>query len=155
MKKSFLLLLLPFMAFISASTIPYGVNKRPMPVGDDFSKILPQTIGDYKISGFVPPNPDMDGQAFYKTKDSEMFLLFGKCSDKNALDEVFNVVVTESTNRDSIHPDVLVQKKDPSYIKITTTKKPFFGWTRGTYYFSVESHSGAAKLDEFMKLFPY
>lgn len=153
----FFVLCIALFAFRSDKAVPYGVDKRPMPRGNDFKKLIPEKVGDFTRISFHNPSPDSDGDAKYRKPDStEVFMLFGSGVSMDDVQSVFDIVCTEATNKDSLKPEQLVKKKDPSYILM---HKPdgvdFFGWTRGYYYFSVESRKGKAVLDEFMKVFPY
>jgi hypothetical protein len=149
-------LLLVATAAFSQKTIPYGVDKKPLPAGEQFQKILPKKVGAFVLTEFKEPEPGLDGEALYKNGKEEIFMLFSRAKDAKDLKETMQTIHTE-TKGDALQElrDISL-KTDSAYIHLIGKKIAFFAWTRGLYCFSADSNErNAATLKNFMDSFPY
>lgn len=140
----------------SQKPVPYGVEKKPLPTGDRFEKILPKKVGVFVLTDFTPPQPGLDGEALYKNGKEEVFMLFSLAKNAKDLKETMQTIFTE-TQKDAVKElrDVSL-KTDPAYIHLIGKGIAFFAWTKGKYCFSADSKNGnAAALKKFVESFPY
>jgi hypothetical protein len=144
------------LAFASIADIPYDVDKRSLPSGSDFSKILPEKVGAFTRKEFTPPQPGLDGEATYSDGKKEIFMLFSLAETEADRKEVMQTIYTEVKNNRTTEKPLVSLKTDPAYIKYIGPKMAFFAWTRGKYCFSADAVGGSKEsLDAFMQAFPY
>lgn len=152
---AFLLLACLSCAF-SKKPAPYGIDKKPLPSGTRFEKILPGKVGAFVLKEFKEPTPGLDGEALYQNGKEEVFMLFSLAKDAADLKETMQTIFTE-TKKDALNElrDVSL-KTDPAYIHLVGNKIAFFAWTRGLYCFSADSKGGdLIVLKNFLNAFPY
>ncbi|HJW71405.1 MAG TPA: hypothetical protein VJ486_01000 [Geothrix sp.] len=149
------LLVLPaLMALVSQ--MPFAVDRKPLPRGEDWQVLLPADLGPYHRESLKAPTRDRDGEARYAGKGETFFLLFGKAPDARALRDILATVERESKSQ----PGQLIEEKvdlrvPGAYVLRIEKRGAFFAWARGTYYFSVETKGGKATLQAFLERFPY
>ena len=141
---------------LAQAPIPFGIDKRPMPQGDDLNQLLPERVGAFqRLPIQVPPDIHMaEIYANYTAERSGIFMELGIGDDP---------VVAQDGVKTAIGclPDdgeVLAESvgTDPSYHKAKTETGAFLAWSRGGYYFSVHAHLGRERaLDAFMEAFPF
>jgi hypothetical protein len=149
-----IVLLATFMCQAQKGNIPYEISHRAMPKGNNFAKIMPEKVGNFVRSKFKPPRPGFDGECVYSDGQTEILVLFGLAKDYNETQKTVRTMAMDAETQD-LTENKQVFKKDPSYALMVNSKSSFFIWTRGFYYFSVESKSGKENLDRFMNAFPY
>ncbi|MEN9447073.1 MAG: hypothetical protein RJA25_363 [Bacteroidota bacterium] len=155
MKKILAIFFIFFNVFAFAQSVPYNVNKKKFPLGDEFDKILPQKLGEwerYAFHDFVIGR-EM-GKVFYTNRKNRVFITFGKAYSQLEL----------STAWTNIYDDAISGKKNEIKQQNTNSSNKYllmngesgflFAWTRNFYYFSIEAKSKQLA-DEFMKVFPY
>jgi hypothetical protein len=145
---------------------PYGVEKRPMPVGANLDELLPKQIGPYTRTlleesenrGVTPSSIKVDGASVYATYKSgakEVFVEFAISSDAASAQETLITAAADTIGKFPTNPRLGSINTEPSYLSVTNKSGAFYAWTRAGYYFSASAKGGAADLEVFMKAFPY
>lgn len=131
----------------AAGEVPYGVDTRPMPEGEDLDTLLPLQVGPYTRESVEPP------YAHYRRGTNTIFFELGICADASEAQMGVSNAEGETNAEfpDSAERSVYSLEGDPSYFKYAG----FMAWTRGRYLFLVNTGGEDADLDEFMKAFPY
>jgi hypothetical protein len=155
-----LAIVLSFM-FIPASgqnsqkfSIPFGIDKRPMPTGTDLNVLVPPSVGSFTREQLPPDakaRSDEDLNVTYKSGSDSVF--FGFSIPDTPADAYEAVKVTREeaiASKVNMKGEQYVIGKDPSYFKVAD----FMSWTRGKYFFYAKANSPAA-LDKFMRAFPF
>lgn len=140
--------------------IPYGIDKRPMPKGEDVGQLLPQRVGPFTLYSrrVTVTGVNRDSiDAMYTKSRSVVWLTLQVCADAVTAQ---SRVITVQSEMDAEFPEaadrhLCATGREPSYFKSVTEVHAFLGWTRGRYYFSAQALGGEAKLDRFMESFPY
>lgn len=137
--------------------IPYGIDARPMPNGNDYDKLLPLQIGSFQRKGIdIPPNPQVSSiYAKYQGKGGDIFVEFGPCDD---VETAWKAVETAKAETVAEFPEVSQWESlgtEPSFFKAISPRDAFIAWTRGRYYFSAHARGGEKELDRFLTAFPY
>jgi len=141
---------------VSGKEIPYHVDKRTVPLKSDFNKLLPEKIGDFIRAEYQDPKPGQDGEALYKSKDGEIFMLFSHQDNAADVKEVMKVIMDETNAHIENAAAEINLETDPAYIHLIGPKIAFFAWNRGLYCFSADSTNGnKSVLNNFMNSFPY
>lgn len=134
-----------------SAEVPFGVDTRPMPAGDDLDTLLPSQVGAF---GRVELRPcdDIHSDAIcatYRAGESEVFVELGLCGSADVAQEAL------ATAKENSPSDVVAQAwssgADPSFFMAGGV---FMAWTRGGYFFVAAAKSEAG-LDALMKAFPY
>ena len=147
-------------------TAPYGVEKRPMPVGLNLDELLPKEVGPYtrrlleesEHRGVTPSSIQVDGSSVYATYKSgakEVFVEFAVSSSAESAQETLITAAGDTTGKFPSDPLFGSIGTEPSYLKVNNKSGAFYAWTRGKYYFSASAKDGAADLAAFMQSFPY
>ena len=137
--------------------VPYGVDKRLMPSGDDLEALLTPQVGSF-VRGPIGVPKDIYRDPIYATYrcgKSMVFVELGICGTPSGSQ---GAIATAKRETDAEFPDVpqqCVLRADPSYLRVIPKQGAFFAWTRGGYYFSAHTKQGEADLDAFMQAFPY
>ena len=138
------------------SEIPYHIDKRILPENPDFNALLPEKVGDFVRVEYQDPKRGQDGEALYKSKDGEIFMLFSHQDNATDVKEVMNVIMDETNAYVENAAAEINLETDPAYIQLVGPKIAFFAWNRGLYCFSVDSSNGNKMvLNNFMNSFPY
>ena len=128
--------------------VPYGIDKRPMPTGDDLETLLPRQVGQFGRGEI--PRRDSEVNVTYRAGESEISVEFGISDSADAAQEGLTIVKGNTTGL-----DIAIQAwsigTEPSFLKAGHV---LMVWTRGGYYFSAHAES-EADLDAFMEAFPY
>lgn len=137
--------------------VPYGVDNRPMPTGDNPDVLLPAQVGPFVRERLdIPPNIQTNSiYAGYRKGDSTVFVELGICGTPSGSQRA---MMNAKGETDAEFPDVpqqCVLKADPSFLRTVNKLGAFFAWTRGGYYFSAHAKKGEADLDAFVRAFPY
>ena len=140
-----------------ADDVPYGVDQRPMPTGDDLDVLLPSRVGSFvrgplRVPGAIHDNPIY---ADYRGGTSGVFVELGICSEPSGAQQAIRTAKAETDAEFPGIPQEGVLGTDPSYLRTANRLGAFFAWTRGSYYFSAHAKGGEADLDAFLKAFPY
>lgn len=156
MKNLFVIILVATSNLLFAQSIPYSVNKKKYPLGEDFDKIMPLKIGNwtrYAFHDFVIGRET--GTVYYKLNDKQVYLTFGKAYSQTDLSSAWTRIYDNAT---SGKEKQIKQKSSTGsttkYILMQSTSNLYFAWTRNLYYFSIQTKY-KTDADEFMKLFPY
>jgi hypothetical protein len=178
MKMIVILIMLSILSFLPAQnktkkeiqplkgSAPYGVEKRPQPVGLNLDELLPKQVGPYTLTlleesenrGVTPSSIKLDGPSVYATYKSgakEIFVEFAVSSDAASAQETLVVAAADTVGKFPTNPRLGSLGTEPSYLTVTNKSGAFYAWTRGGYYFSASAKGGTADLDAFMKSFPY
>ena len=145
---------------------PYGVEKRPLPVGLNLDELLPKQVGPYTRTlleesenrGVTPTSIKVDGASVYATYKSgakEIFVEFAVSSDAETAQETLIPAAADTVGKFPTDPRHGSIGTEPSYLSVINKSGAFYAWTRGKYYFSASAKGGVADLDAFMKAFPY
>ncbi len=169
MKKSSVLLLFTLLLFIAAALllkftatvpvsrqgddIPCQIHKRPMPKGNDFSKILPKKLGDFERIIYHAPTSSTDGDATYRAGKQEILILFSLSDNLSDAAVIMETVYDEIKNEGGETRKISL-KTNPAYILLINKRVAFFTWNRDKYTLSLQTKNKAT-LDQFMKDFPY
>ena len=140
---------------MSQPTPPYGIDKRPLPAGDNSDNLLPRQVGAYtrqplRRAGNYPGAPIY---ADYKSGAATIFMELGisdsahdaRCTLETACGETGGPAPGEAYDGNG----------DSSYWRTVNSDGAFMAWTRGKYYFSAHAKGGEKDLDTFMQAFPY
>lgn len=141
---------------VSEKGIPYQIDKRILPENPDFNALLPEKVGDFVRVEYQDPKPGQDGEALYKSKDGEIFMLFSHQDNAIDVKEVMKVIMDETNEYVENAAAEINLETDPAYIHLIGPKIAFFAWNRGLYCFSADSSNGnKSVLSSFMNSFPY
>ena len=144
--------------------VPYQVDQRSMPSGEDLDTLLPVQIGPFRRAEMDDADEVRNTQicAEYRSDGAEIFsdageitVELGVCGDPASAQLG---VETSEAEMNAEFPDaahLLSLKTEPSFFKTRTPRGAFMSWTRGGYYFSAYARSGEEDLDRFMEAFPY
>ena len=142
--------------FIFAQGVPYNVNKKKFPLGDEFQKLMPPTLGEWQRYAFHDYLPGQEtGHVYYRKDKKEIYVEFGKATNQADM----SIIWTKLYNEESDGKENFIKNKNLTstsnkYLLIQTPKTYFYGWSRNLYYFSIKTKT-KADADEFMKVFPY
>jgi Protein of unknown function (DUF3592) len=137
--------------------IPYRIDDRPMPSGEDLDELLPLQVGPFRRVGLDVPD-DLRKSSIYAQYDDDdgvIFVELGVCDDAET---AWMAVETSKAEIDAEFSDaaqVISLKTEPSFFKTNTRRGAFMSWSRGRYYFSAHARSGDNDLDRFLTAFPY
>jgi hypothetical protein len=157
MKRSVFLFFLLFSGIILfAQTVPYNVNKRKFPLGDEFEKLMPLKLGKWNRFAFHDFVPNQEtGTVYYRLADSQVFVTFGRGYTQTGMNAIWTKIYDDAT---SGKLNQIKQKNSTSastkYLLMQGKSSYYFAWTRNMYFFSIRT-SNKATADEFMKIFPY
>ncbi|KAA6441839.1 hypothetical protein FEM33_00805 [Dyadobacter flavalbus] len=141
---------------VVSKKIPYHVDQRSEPKGSGFNTLIPEKVGDFIRMEYQDPKPGQDGEALYKSKDGEVFMLFSRQDNPDDVKEVMKVIMDEVHMHIAHAISQINLETDPAYIHLIGPKIAFFAWNRGLYCFSADSTSGnESVLNKFMDSFPY
>ncbi|HJU83195.1 MAG TPA: hypothetical protein VJ600_03205 [Holophagaceae bacterium] len=142
---------------VLAGQAPEGGRGKPLPQGANWSALVPPTVGAWHRVSLKEPRPGFDGEARYEGGGQSFFLLFGKAKDASDLKGILTTVEQESREpaKDLVEPEKVVLTGPSLQVYRHAKRGPFYAWTRGLYYFSVETKEGAPVLRAFVKAFPY
>lgn len=139
--------------------VPYAIDRRPMPIGLDLDRLLPQQVGPYARASIEGPPLQPDGDSLYaryRSGATEIFVEFAVMSRAELAQEILRVAAGDAAGGVfPTDPTFGAIGKEPSYLKTTNANGAFFAWTRGVYYFSAHAKSGQAALDAFLQAFPF
>lgn len=146
-----------YISFVShAQTIPYNVQKKKYPLGEQFQNLLPLKLekwNRYAYHDFVPNHET--GYVYYRKDNQQVYLTFGKAYSLSGLNAEWSKIYDDAKES---KPGKLVHHNPATtatkYLYVNGNKTCFFAWTRNFYYFTVEAKSKTL-VDEFMKVFPY
>ncbi|MBK9329470.1 MAG: hypothetical protein IPM95_09210 [Sphingobacteriales bacterium] len=157
MRNFYLVAFLTAFAFLTfAQPVPYNVNKKKFPLGEDYQKLLPLKIGTWKRFSFHDFLPGQErGSVYYQLEKKEIFVQFGKALNQanmaiewsklceDAMDgRQYKVLQQNNTN---VNTKFLLMEGKSGY---------YYAWTRNLYYFSIRTKV-KADADDFMKSFPW
>jgi hypothetical protein len=156
MKKLLLLFAVLFAGISFSQIIPYNVNKKKFPLGDEFQKLMPVALGNWTRYSFHDYLPGLEtGHVFYKKDNRQIYVVFGKAVSQNDLKNIWTKLYDEAT----IGKEIQIKQKNTGssnskFLLMQNPKNYYFAWTRNLYYFSIQTKN-KPDADEFMKLFPY
>ena len=153
---------------MSTASAPYGIDKRPMPTGNNLDQLLPKQVGPYGRERLHSPTSqnqkpeEIEGTiedpiyADYRAGTATIFVELGVMhSVKDARDSLDVATGDAPGGVFPTDPRFGARGQEPSYLKVIDGNGAFFAWTRGSYYFSAHAKSGEAALDAFVQAFPY
>jgi len=139
-----------------AQKIPYNINTRKYPLGDEFDKLLPVKLGKwtrFAFHDFVPGQEN--GKVYYTSNGDQVYLTFGKAYSQSALNTAWTKIYDDATDGKM---EQVKQKNTTNttnkYLLMNGKAGFFYGWTRNFYYFTIETRNKDLA-DEFMTVFPY
>lgn len=142
---------------------PWGVDKKPMPTGEDLDELLPACVGDFR-RGEVRAGEDIYGDpiyAEYTDGRNKVNMELGVCRSPEDAQQGVRTAIAESADV-CVATEAVSVGTDPSFHK-GVFDNPRMGdmgkgvgiaWSRGRYYFSAGARARDV-LDTFMKAFPY
>jgi hypothetical protein len=137
-----------------AKDVPFSLDKRPQPKGEDLAVLLPLSVGPFKrdaLPGGAKASSDEDLNVTYRSGADE--ISFGFSIPESPEDAHEAIKVTRDEARASKVP-----MKDAKYSVGTEPSffhaHDFISWSRGRYFFYAKGSSPAA-LARFMAVFPY
>jgi len=156
MKKLLLVYSLLFCGFTFSQSVPYGVNKKKFPLTDEFQKLMPQSLGDWKRYSFHDYLPGLEtGHVFYKKSNNQIYVTFGKAINQNDMKIIWTKLYDDETLGKE---NQVTQKNNTStttkYLLMQSSTSYYFAWTHNLYFFSIKTKH-KIDADDFMKLFPY
>lgn len=137
--------------------IPYQIDVRPSPSGEDLDVLLPIQVGPFQREPTDEPNDiyDMPIHGEYRAADGLVFVELGICENPADAQVAIQTAKGE-TEVDRVGDDERVSlNTEPSFYAIMTPRGPFIAWTRDRYYFSAHARGGKQDLDRFMRVFPF
>jgi hypothetical protein len=139
------------------SGVPYSVDLRPMPQGDDVETLLPKSVGDYRRGELDVPAEILHNSidAEYRAGKSVIQVALGICGDRNGALQALAIAKRETDAEFPNDPQVYSDRDDPSFLLTTNRRGAFMAWTRGRYFFSAHARGGSGDLENFMAAFPY
>ncbi|MFN8260639.1 MAG: hypothetical protein U0X41_06810 [Chitinophagales bacterium] len=155
--KNFLFPLFLLLAGIAFSqSVPYNVNKKKYPLGEEFQKLLPVKLGKWNrfaYHDFVPGQET--GRVYYTLGDAQVYVTFGKAYSQAGLNTAWAKIYDDATDGKQ---NQIKQKNTTStsnkYLLMNGKSGYFYAWTRNLYYFSIETENKIIA-DSFMTVFPY
>jgi hypothetical protein len=143
-------------SFVIAQTVPYNVNKRKYPLGEEFDKLLPVKLGKWNRFAFHDFVPGQEkGKVYYTLDGNQVFVTFGKAYSQSGLNMAWSKIYDDATDGKL---NEVKQKNTSSasnkYLLMNGQSGFFYAWTRNFYYFSIETKNKQLA-DEFMGVFPY
>ena len=144
--------------------IPYQIDQRPVPSGEDLEILLPDQVGPFRCADMDDPDDVRNAQIYaeYRCDKGEMFSDAGKiavelgvCDDPASAQRGVETSMAETLAEYPDAAQLLSLKTEPSFFKTLTPRGAFMSWTRGCYYFSAHAPYGEEGLDRFMEAFPY
>jgi hypothetical protein len=152
------LFLIPALTAVTQDTkeVPYQVELKRKPQGEDFEGLIPKRVGDFVRTDYKAPQPGLDGEAVYKAGKQEIFMLFSLQDNWKDLWDTMETIRTETKNEKLSEPALYKNGKNLSYIRLVGKSIAFFAWTRDKYCFSADSKNGdKGALERFINAFPY
>ncbi len=141
-------------------SVPYNLDKRPMPEGDNIDRLLPRQIGKFQRG---EPRGDIHDVMYIEYSDGriEICLSLAICNSpedaQSGVDtaRLESADVTESVEASSIGTEPSFHKTRFNNPRMGTTGKGTgITWNRGRYYFSADARTDEI-LNQFMENFPY
>ena len=156
MKRLLLIFCVLFSVVLVAQSVPYNVNKKKFPLGDEFQKLMPMTLGNWTRYAFHDYLPNQeDGHVFYKKDNSQVYVVFGKAISQENMKTIWIKLYDEATiGKESQVKQKNVANTTNRYLLMQGSSGYFYAWTRNLYFFSIQTKN-KLDADEFMKLFPY
>jgi hypothetical protein len=138
----------------AAKDVPFGIDRRPMPKGEDLNTLLPLTVGMFKREP-LPPNTKAKS-------DEDLNVTYRAGAD--TIDVGFSIPETPEDAHEGIkvtRDEAIASKVPLKGSKFSAGSEPsffyaadFISWSRGRYFFYAKANSPAA-LTRFMEAFPY
>ena len=144
----------PLLAQSSRQSVPYGIDRRPQPQGNDLAVLLPPHVGPFTRAALPEGARLRSDEDLNTTYTAEGDTVFIGLSRPETIDDARAAVTT--TREEAVASKVDVRRAsyrvggDPSFFK---TDK-FMSWTRGSYFYYVDANRASA-LERFMRAFPY
>lgn len=143
-------------AAASGDALPYGIDQRPMPEGENLDVLLPPHVGSYIREPIkTPARTNTPIYANYRRGAATVFLELGICDDAGGAQMALATAEAETDAEFPDVPQVFIKKRGISCLRTVNRLGAFLAWTRGRYYFSAHAQGGEEDLDEFMEAFPY
>jgi hypothetical protein len=142
-----------------SQAVPYQLDKRPMPKGQDLETLLPRKVGTFTREAFpagTKPSDSEDVNIDYKAGDEVInvgFSIPGAADAHEGIRTAKTETIAELKRLRRAKEIATAQEqigKPTSYYKVAD----FIAWTRGGYFFYAKAKNAAA-LDAFMTAFPY
>jgi hypothetical protein len=137
-----------------AKDVPFSLDRRPMPKGEDLAVLLPLSVGPFKrdaLPAGAKASSDEDLNVTYRSGADQ--ISFGFSIPETPEDAHEAIKVTRDEAVASKVPMKNAQYSagtEPSFFHA----HDFISWTRGRYFFYAKATSPAA-LARFMAVFPY
>ena len=143
-----------------AEDVPYGIDQRAAPTGQDVERILPLRVGNYARSALprgIKPSADSEINVDYAFGRDVINVGFGLTDSPDDAHDAIRTAKQEAEaelkRRHRTQDLARAQESigtDPSYFKLDD----FIAWSRDGYFFYAKANSPSA-LDRFMTSFPY
>jgi hypothetical protein len=136
--------------------LPYHIDERPVPEGEDLDVLLPPQVGSYTREPFkTPARINMPIYANYRSGAATVFVELGICDDARGAQMALATAKAETDAEFPNVPQVFLKGRGVSCLRTVNRLGAFMAWTRGRYYFSAHAQGGEADLDAFMEAFPH
>jgi hypothetical protein len=145
-------------SFAEAADAPYGLAARSAPVAPSAEVVLPEQIGPFTRAS-VRGDIEHDDEVYATYSDGTVSvevtagLTAGPDEAREGVKTARDVI--SRTHRKDFASLIESLDGDPAYVRVSEGELHFIAWNRERFFFSVDSKSGAAGLDRFMKVFPY
>jgi hypothetical protein len=115
--------------------IPYRIDKRPVPRGEDFDELLPLQVGPFRREGLDIPNDLRKSSIYakYSSDDGEIFVELGVCDDPETAWMAVETSIAETEAELLDAAQAFSLKTEPSFFKTNTRRGAFMSWTRDRY----------------------
>ena len=141
---------------------PYGVDRKPMPSGEDLELLLPPRVGSFQRGEIRVHNNDIHtGPIYAEYTDGavEIWMELGICGTPANAQQAIETVKAEAADVTTA-VDAISVGTEPSFLKIRTNNPRLDGkgvsvsWTRGEYFFTAGTREDEI-LEKFMRMFPH
>lgn len=156
MKQFFFLFFLSLSSVIIAQSVPYKVNTRKFPLGNNYNKILAPKVGEWERFAFHDFVPGQElGHVYYNKGKKQLYVEFGKAlSFDDMKTEWLKIYYRAVDGRESEVKQKNMTSTSTKYIVIQGASGYYFAWTRNLFYFTIQAKN-KEDVDDFMTFFPW
>jgi hypothetical protein len=140
------------------AAVPYGIDQRPMPTGEDLDRLLPRQVGAFTRTELPRPKDLRRDPIYaqYRKDKVEVFVELGICGDARGAQEALATAKAETEVEPGDAIQACSEGTEPSFLKtVSPTLGAFLAWTRGGYYLSAYAKGGEGDLESFVREFPH
>jgi hypothetical protein len=138
----------------SVKDAPFGIDRRPLPKGDDLNVLLPLTVGSFKrepLPASAKAKSDEDLNVTYRSGEDVIDVGFSIPESPEDAHEAIKVTREEAiASKTPLKGSKFSVGTEPSFFHASD----FMSWSRGRYFYYAKANRPAA-LARFMEAFPY